>query len=324
MAQAPRVASLLPAATEIVARLGCAGMLVGVSHECDHPAEVRGRPILTRARTRSIGSSGAIDRDVRALVADALGVYEIDVEALERARPDVVVTQDLCDVCAVSRTAVDAALARVTRRDTRVVSLRPTRFADVLRDVERVAAALGVERAGADLARSLVERLDRLARRTSGIPRRPRVLTIEWLDPVMIGGLWMPELVRAAGGEPLVTRDGEHAPTLDHAALAALDPAPDVVVVKPCGFDLARTRAELAALREMLAPLDWPAVRSGRVWLADGNAYFNRPGPRLAESAEILAACLHPTDCADLASLHRDAFERVPREELERCTSSRS
>jgi len=157
----------------------------------------------------------------------------------------------------------------------------------------------------------LRERTERIRERALNVHERPRVLTIEWIEPVMIGGTWTPELVELAGGEPLVARPGDRAPTLGVDALRALDPAPDVVLVKPCGFVLERTRAELATLRRLFAELDWPAVRDERVWIADGNAYFNRPGPRIVESLEILAGCLHPDLCADLARAHRGSFELV-------------
>ena len=281
-----RVASLLPAATELVCAVGARDRLVGVSHECDHPAEVRGLPVLTRTRLHAPPdlSAAAIDAQVRALVRDAVSLYEVDDAALEAARPDVVITQDLCAVCAVARADVERALCALARADVRLVSLSPTTLADVLDDVERVGAAVERAEAGRAARAAIEARLAAVAARAPA--RRPKVLTIEWTAPVMIGGTWMPELVAIAGGEALVTRAGEHAPTLDRDALAAL--APDVVVVKPCGFPLARTLGEADAIRAAL-PLDaWRCP----VWLADGNAYFNRPGPRLADSAELLADCL--------------------------------
>jgi len=304
----PRVASLLPSATEIVCLLGRGADLVGVSHECDFPPEVVGRSVLTRPRVGLPESSGAIDRNVRELVRSALAVYEIDVEALERARPDVIVTQDLCDVCAVSLGDVRRAVAEIAHAPVEVVSLRPTRLADVWQDISRVGRALGAEREAEAALRGLEQRVERLRERAADIDEHPAVLTIEWLDPVMIGGTWMPELVELAGGRPLVTRPGQRAPTLDLDELAALDPAPEVVLVKPCGFDLERTFREEAILRALLARLDWPAVRQERVFVADGNAYFNRPGPRLADSLEILAACVHPERFADLAERHAGAY----------------
>ena len=300
------VVTLLPSATELVCAVGGRDLLVGRSHECDHPAGVESLPALTSSRVNVDLPSGGIDGDVRRLLQEALAVYQVDVAGLERVAPDVIVTQDLCDVCAVSLHDVEAAIAELGS-GAQVVSLAPTTLGDVWRDLETVGAAIGRTDEAREVRASLEARVEAVrARRPAA---RPAVLTLEWLDPVMVGGTWMPELVEAAGGAPLVTSPGEHAPTLDDEALAAL--APDVVLVKPCGFDLARSRTELPALREGLDRWGWPAWRAGRVWLADGNAFFNRPGPRLVESLEILAACVHPEEYGDLAAQHAGSFERV-------------
>ncbi|MHC4375154.1 MAG: ABC transporter substrate-binding protein [Planctomycetota bacterium] len=305
----PRVVSLLPSATELVAAVADPDCLVGRSHECDFPPGVESRPSLTRARLSLSMSSAEIDRDVRAVLAGALTVYEVDVEGLRAAAPDVIVTQDLCDVCAVSLDDVQRALNACDMGSVELVNLKPTRLADVLDDLMRVGVALGAEgRAGA-VRRELEERLDRCRHLTAAAAERPNVLTIEWIDPVMVGGTWMPELVEIAGGTALVTQPGQHAPTLDLEQLAALDPAPDVVLIKPCGFPLERTRAERAVVDRLLDQLDWPAIATGRVWAADGNAFFNRPGPRLVDSAEILAACVHPELAGEYAERHRGQFE---------------
>jgi iron complex transport system substrate-binding protein len=309
-----RIASLLPSATEMVVALGLEEALVGVSHECDFPPSIVGRPVLTAAKIGHSWASRDIDRDVRAVLKDALAVYDIDVERLRQVAPDVIVTQDLCDVCAVSYDDVCRAVAQIARPDTTLVNLHPSRLDDVWDDLCRVGGATGRLDQAELVVAGLRARLDDVARRASRAVQRagrPNVLTIEWLDPVMVGGTWMPELVEIAGGRALVTRPGEHAPTLSREQLAALDPAPDAVLVKPCGFPLERTRAEIDLLRALLREMPWPAVRDGRVWIADGNAYFNRPGPRLVESAEILAACLHPAEFQDCASRHAAAVEPV-------------
>jgi iron complex transport system substrate-binding protein len=292
-----RIASLLPSATEIVCALGARAELVGRSHECDFPPGVEDVPVLTSARIGPLPSSRAIDASVRNVLKDALAIYDIDVEGLRAARPDVVVTQDLCDVCAVSLHDVRAAVARLARQDVAIVNLHPMRLDDIWGDIARVAEAIGRAAAGARAVAALRARVAGIARRAAMAPPRLRVLTIEWIAPVMVGGMWMPELIALAGGEALVTRPGEHAPTLDRDALAALDP--EVVLVKPCGFPLQRTIEELDVLREGL-PRAWRA----RVYLADGNAFFNRPGPRIVESLEILAACLHPELFEDFAVKH--------------------
>lgn len=304
--QPPRVVSLLPSATEIVCALGFESALVGISHECDFPATIRARPVLTRPRIDTSGSSAAIDGAVRALLHDALSVYAVDEAQLAALEPDVVLTQDLCDVCAVSLDDVRSALARnVQRARIELVSLRPTRLANVLADVERVAFALGSVERGRELRARLQQRIELVAAWAGGAEARPRVATIEWLDPLMLGGLWMPELIELAGGNAVGVRAGEPAPTLSPEQLSALQP--DVVVVKPCGFTLTRALAERSLIeRSILAVLP-----RARVYLTDGNAYFNRPGPRLVESLEILAACVQPEHCAELAQRHAAVIERL-------------
>jgi iron complex transport system substrate-binding protein len=306
-----RVVSLLPSATEMVCAVGARERLVGVSHECDFPPGVEALPVLTRPRKALPRASGAIDRAVREMLADALAVYDVDLERLRGVAPDVVVTQDLCDVCAVALDDVRAALRELAREDVEIVSLKPLRLADVWDDVRRVGAALGERERGEQVARSLEQRCARIAQRARNAAR-PAVLTIEWLDPVMIGGTWMPELVELAGGRALVTEPGQHAPTLAREELAALDP--DLVLIKPCGFDLERTSSELELLEQNLPWESWRAVREGRVFAADGNAFFNRPGPRLVESLEILALCLDGETFADFAPLHASSVRRVTRE----------
>lgn len=307
--RAQRVASLLPSATEMVAAVGALDRLVGRSHECDFPPSVVRAPVLTKPRLKLEGPSGDIDRRVREVLERAMTVYEVEVDALRAARPDVIVTQDLCDVCAVSTDDVRRALASLGGAGPAptLVTLHPKRLVDVFDDLVRVGVALGMEPEARLARRDLEERVATIAERAAPLPR-PKVLTLEWIDPPMVGGTWMPELITLAGGEALVTRPGDHAPTLSHEQLADLDPAPDVVLVKPCGFDLERSHLELDALRALFAPMPWPAVRSGRVFLSDGNAFFNRPGPRLVESLEILAACLHPQEFADFGERHAAAF----------------
>jgi len=304
-----RVASLLPAATEIVCAVGAEADLVGISHECDFPETVRRLPALTRARVRPAGTSRDLDREVRLVLQDALAVYEIELARLEAARPDVIVTQDLCDVCAVSFSDVCAATAALVHQAIRIVNLHPTRFDDIWADIARVADALGRTAEGAKVVSDLQARVAAITTRSSARGERPRVVAIEWLDPVMLGGMWMPELIERGGGIPLVTRPGDHAPTLTRDALQEL--SPDVVLIKPCGFPLGRTLEELPLLRASLPWESWRAVHAGRVYVADGNAYFNRPGPRIVESLEILAACLHPEAFPDFRRKHRDAVVRL-------------
>jgi iron complex transport system substrate-binding protein len=286
-------------------------MLVGRSHECDYPPEARDLPVLTRSRIAA-GSSSAIDRDVRRLLAEALALYEIDLEALERTRPDLVITQDLCQVCAVSFDDVCRAAESVLGAGVEIVSLRPQRLSEIFEDVRRVARAIGRAHAGDELALTLERRMTELGESLPSAGARPTVLSVEWLSPVMIGGLWMPELIELGGGIALVARAGEPAPTLGLGELRALDP--DVVLVKPCGFGLEQTLAERRLIADGLPWASWRAVREGRVFVADGNAYFNRSGPRIVESLEILAACTHPEAFAPFARKHAASACRLTRE----------
>jgi iron complex transport system substrate-binding protein len=309
-----RIVSLLPSATEMVWALGAGDELVGISHECDFPEEVAGRAVLTRARIDSAATSRAIDEAVRGVIAGALSIYAVDDELLGKLEPDVIVTQDLCEVCAVSLDDVRAAVARLAHRREgrealRIVSLRPTRLRDVLDDVVRVADGIGRSERGRQVRAELERRIEELARRARGAAagkERPRVVSLEWMEPLMVGGTWMPELVELAGGRAVGASAGAAAPTITTAQLIEL--APDVVVVKPCGFSLPRALQERELLeRAVIGPLAGRA----RVYVTDGNAFFNRPGPRLVESLEIMAACVQPELFEELGRKHAKVIERL-------------
>ena len=302
-----RIASLLPSATEILCALGLADQIVGVSHECDFPAEIVGRPVLTAPKVDPRATSAAIDAAVRQLVRDGLSVYRIEAEALRAARPDLIVTQQQCEVCAVSFTEVERAAREVLDAPVRIVSLTPNRLHDVLDDFQRVAEAAGVPDAGARLVAASRARLDRIRRAVTPARSRPRVACLEWLDPLMVAGNWVPELVALGGGASDLVAAGARSRTVDWQELLASQP--DVVVVMPCGFALSQTRGELPRLT---ARPEWqalPAVRNGRAYVVDGNAYLNRPGPRLVDSAEILAGLVQPGCCAGL--MPAQGWERV-------------
>ena len=289
---APRIASLLASATEIVAALGFRDAMVARSHECDYPHDVRTLPAVTETKIRLDAPSAAIDKDVKTLIEHGLSVYKVDAPRLRVLAPDVVVTQTQCEVCAVGPKDLDEALAHWTGRRPVVVSLAPNALADVWADIRRVAAALGAPERGDRLVESLSRRMADIAARAAALDHRPSVACIEWIEPLMAAGNWMPELVDMAGGRNLFGEAGKHSPWLTWEAIVAADP--EVILVLPCGFDIPRTRAEMGPL---LAPPEWRtlrAVREGRVHLMDGNQFFNRPGPRLAESLEILAEILHP------------------------------
>lgn len=287
-----RVVSLIASATEIVAALGRRDWLVGRSHECDFPAEVAALPVLTEPKFAIEGSSAQIDARVRAIVAEGLSVYRVDPEKLRGAAPDVIVTQDHCAVCAVSLKDVEAATCDWTGRSIEIVSLRPDGLSDVWNDIRRVAAALDAASEGERLIGRIRERLAAI-RSATGSREHPGVAFIEWIDPLMSGGNWMPTLISLAGGRDLLGVENGHSPFLSWDNLVSADP--DVIVIAPCGFDIGRTLREMPVLESRGEWVRLKAVRNGRVYIGDGNAFFNRPGPRLAETAEILAEILHPS-----------------------------
>jgi len=289
----PRIVSLIASATEIVAGLGFGESLVGRSHECDYPPELVAKiPALTAPRFATDGSSADIDRRVKDVIKDGLSVYRVDGAMLRALAPDVIVTQAQCEVCAVSLADVEAAVAGWVGQTVKIVSCEPNRLGDVWRDIAKVADALGAAARGSALVGRLKARIDTIARRANELPDRPRLACIEWIDPLMAAGNWMPELVALAGGASVFGEAGTHAPWLSWEALAQADP--DAVLVMPCGFDVARSLEELPALARRPQWAELKAVKAGRVFVADGNQYFNRPGPRLVESLEILAELLHP------------------------------
>lgn len=289
-----RAVSLIASATEIVHALGMGESQVGRSHECDWPPGVLNLPQLTKPRFKVEGGSKAIDIAVRELVANALAVYEVDPDGLRDLAPDVILTQDQCIVCAVSFADVERAVCQTTGIDAQIISLKPLCLADVLGDIRLVANALQVPKRGAELVASIDRRFERIKKLTVTRPR-PRLAYIEWMDPLMSCGHWMPELISIAGGQPVFGETGANSLTLDWSELAECDA--DVIVIAPCGYDIAQTMSEIESLTGHPA---WPglkAVAGNQVYVADGNAFFNRPGPRLVESAEILAEIFHPSIC---------------------------
>jgi iron complex transport system substrate-binding protein len=287
----PRIVSLLPGATEIVAALGAADALVGRSHECDFPPAVAAVPACTALKHPLSGDSSAVHRDITALIEQALGIYRVDTDLLKALKPDVIVTQSQCEVCAVSEGDLRAALNDWLGTPPEVISLSPATIAEVAESFRTIAAAIDRPEDGAVLADSMLIRIADLRTHAATLVNRPRVATIEWIEPLMTAGNWVPELIEAAGGVPLFGTAGEHSPWLDWEAFVASDP--DVIVAMPCGFDLTRAATETARLAERNSWSELRAAREGAVAIVDGNRYFNRPGPRLADSAEILAEIFH-------------------------------
>lgn len=292
-----RVVTTLPSATELVAALGIEP--VGVSHECDYPPGVADQPSVTRSRIDAAGSSAEIDRQVRDATSEGAdpGVYDVDTEAIDRLDPDVIVTQGVCDVCAVDEVIVERAIEEVDT-DPRIVTIDAHTIEVVFDDLERLGHTLGREARAKAVRADLEERLDAIRERTPDDPdERPQVAVFDWTDPVMVAAHWVPELVSAAGGTYDLASAGEDARPREWDEIRDADP--DVLVVAPCGFDLEQTAATLDDLTEREGWAELTAVRTDRTWVMDGHHYLNRPGPRLVDAAEILARILHPRAFAD-------------------------
>jgi iron complex transport system substrate-binding protein len=290
-----RIVSLLPSATEIVCALGFESQLIGRSHECDYPPTVARLPALTSPKFDPEGSSVEINDRVSRIVADALAVYRVDARLLRELAPDIIVTQSQCDVCAVSMRDVEEAVAQwLGGAPPAIVSLAPYRLQDILTDLERVAAALNAPERGTEFTAGMKQRMARIEERSSYAQERPGVACIEWLDPLMVAGNWMPELIAMAGGRSLFGVSGEHSPWMKFEELTARAEQIDVILILPCGFSMDRTARELSSLTGHPQWMGLKAARNGRVYLADGNQFFNRPGPRIVESLEILAEIVHP------------------------------
>jgi iron complex transport system substrate-binding protein len=292
---ASRIVSLLPSSTEILFGLGLGPRVVGVSHECDWPPEAKGLPVLTEKRIDTDRPSREIDAAIAELAARRESVYRVRADRLAALRPDLIVTQDVCDVCAVSTVDVRAALEEARRTspdlDPAVLSLAPASVAEILQDIRRVGKAAGAEDAADALVEDLEKRIRHITDAVEAVAFRPRVTAIDWLDPLILGGDWIPEMVRMAGGTP------QPLPSVKAARIAWEDVAafePEVIVVMPCGFDLERTVAESAILTKQPGFANLPAARWGRVYAVDGNALFNRPSQRIVDSLEALAEMLHP------------------------------
>ncbi|MFB7631624.1 ABC transporter substrate-binding protein [Streptomyces sp. NPDC056149] len=289
-----RIVSLLPAATDIVAELGLAADLVGRTHECDWPPEaVAGVPIVTAA---DFSADAMTSREISDAVGGAShsgsSLYALDAQALAALAPEVVLTQDLCEVCAVSYGSVSRAV-RMLEADTKVLSLEPRTLGDVLDCLVTVGTLLGVPERAERRREELRARLAKVQRLTADRPR-PRVVSIEWLDPLWPAGHWVPEQISCAGGSPMLAAPGEHTEPMEWSAVRAA--RPDVLLILPCGFSPERTLRERGLLTELPGWDELPAVREDAVWVLDGPAYFNRPGPRVVRGAEVLAHVLHSVE----------------------------
>jgi iron complex transport system substrate-binding protein len=299
-----RIVSLLPAATEWICEFGGAADLVGRSHECDFPPEIQDRPVVTAPTYDAEGDSAAIDDAVQEKVQEGLSLYDVDLERLRALDPDLIVTQDQCDVCAVSETELEASLADWTGAEPTVFSMRPQTLKQVLDEALRLGKVMDRLNPAMQVLANFETGLRGL-RDDIGVDRRtnpqslPSVACIEWLEPLMVAGHWMPDVVEMAGGRAVLSTAGEPTRRVDWAALREADP--DVIACMPCGFTIEQTRRDLRYLTERDGWSGLTAVRKGRVALLDGNAYYNRPGARLYRAIEVLASVLHPDLSVDPA-----------------------
>lgn len=287
-----KIVSLLPAATEIICALGLEENLVGRSHECDFPASVKQLPVCTEANFPDGLSSLDIDIKVKEILADALSVYTVKREQIKALAPDVVITQAQCEVCAVSLKDVEEALENYLDKQARIISLQPNSLDDIFADITAIANALNVPQAGANLLESLQERVDIIKHKLKFIESKSTVACIEWLDPLMISGNWVPGLVNIVGGTPILAQDGKHSPYVTWDDIRLADP--EIIVAMPCGFGIERTMKEINLLLELPGFAELKAVKNDKFYIADGNQYFNRPGPRIVDSIEILAEIIRP------------------------------
>lgn len=294
-----RIVSLLPAATEICGVLGLMDQVVGVSHECDFPDEANEKPQVTNCAIHGAGlSSREIDDWVKRSLRESGTIYTIDEAVMRELRPDVILTQKLCDVCAVGYGTV-ARLAETLPGPPRVVNLEPTSLHDIFDDIRRVAQTCGVPGAGENAVTQLLRRVESIRSRTGALPERPSCFMMEWIDPPFCAGHWNPELVEIAGGQDPLGR--KYQPSVEIQWQAVIDMQPEVIVLALCGYDIDRARQDYQLLKKFRHFESLPATRNGRVHIVDAKAYFSRPGPRIVDSLEILAGILHPGEFPEFA-----------------------
>jgi len=300
----PRIVSLLPAATEIAAALGLMDQVVGVSHECDFPDEANAPPRVTHCPVHNAGlMSGQVDRWVRRALRENGTIYTIDEPLLRKLQPDVILTQKLCDVCAIGYGTV-AKLAETLPGPVQVVNLEPASLADILDDIRRVGRTCDVLERAEDLIASLSRRVKDVRQRAAKITKRPRCFLMEWVDPPFCSGHWGPELVEIAGGFDPLGRKGQ--PSAEIQWQVMLDARLEVAVLALCGYGIERARRDYELLRSLPGFNSLPAAQSGQIYLVDAGAYFARPGPRIVDSLEILAGILHPQEFLEFVSRGRD------------------
>ena len=288
----PRIISLLPAATEIICALGLEHRLVGRSHECDYPPGISNLPICSSAKFLPGSDSAQIDKQVKEILSESLSIYTLDRDLIKSLAPDVIITQAQCEVCAVSLKDVELALSDLLDKKCQIISLQPNGLDDVYRDIRMIAGKLSVENAAEQLLELSDERINIIRHKLKFIAEKPTVVCIEWLSPLMIAGNWTPEIVEIGGGLSVLTEAGKHSSYITFQDILIADP--DIILIMPCGFSIQRTLQEIGLMLDTPGWADLKAVKTHRVYIADGNQYFNRSGPRMTDSIEIMAEIINP------------------------------
>jgi iron complex transport system substrate-binding protein len=287
-----RIISLLPAATEMICALGLGHQLVGRSHECDYPSSIVNLPVCSSAKFISGSNSAEIDKQVKEILSDSLSIYEVDSALIKQLSPDIIITQAQCEVCAVSLNDVELALKDLLEKECQIISLEPHGLDDIYREIQLLADQLGVPEAGLELLELSEERINIIRHKLKFISERPSVACVEWLSPLMIAGNWTPEIVEIAGGTPVLTLAGKHSSYINFEDIVKANP--DILVLMPCGFSIQRTLQEINLLLDLPGWTDLKAVQNQKIFVVDGNQYFNRSGPRITDSIEIMAEIINP------------------------------
>lgn len=287
-----RIVSLLPGATEIICALGLQNQLVGRSHECDFPEDVKKLPAVTKTKINPAETSKAIDKSVNELVKQGLSIFEVDGEKLRELKPDIIITQTQCALCAVPEQEIESAVAEYLDYNPKIISLKTKGLDDIFVDIYKIGEALEVKTNAEILVKKLSSHLEDIRALTHPLANHPVVVCIEWLDPLISAGNWVPEMVEIAGGFPALTNAGERSIGMPYYDLVETDP--DYIIIIPCGFSVSQSLAEMNLLKNKPGWNTLQAVRKNKVFIADGNHFFNRPGPRIVQSTEILAEIIHP------------------------------
>ncbi len=286
-----KIASLLPSCTEIACALGLEDEIVGVSHECDFPEEIKLKPVLTKSKINHLGNSYQINKDVLEVVKNGLSVYDIYEEKLKELNPDVILTQDQCEVCAVSLKDVE----EITNKyicNAKILSLKPVVFEDIFDDIRKIGMITNREKQSEKLIENLYSRVNIIKNKTRYLTYKPRICVIEWLEPIMIAGNWSPEMIEIAGGMNLMSEPGNHSRKIDFETI--LHYQPDKIIISPCGFKVYQTINDIDFLTSNAKWKELKAVQKNEVYVIDGNAYLNRPSQRIVDSLEIISSIIHP------------------------------